>query len=155
MVTGIPGARPGVRSGSAGLGEGRADADTFVPRLSPPADGVITPAPQPTLCHGYLQSRPPAQADRCGSMTGGGRSTFRAVFRATHIRRQLQISCDLTPLDPKKLRRCRRRQPSLIQILRHLEPRQPHVAHQAYRRPKHSPKNPRQVSFQTGRRVII
>jgi DNA-directed RNA polymerase specialized sigma24 family protein len=36
----------------------------------------------------------------------------------------------------------------------HLEPRQPHVTPRAYR-PNHFPKNPRQVSFQTGRRVII
>jgi hypothetical protein len=34
------------RSGSAGLGEGRADADdTFVPRLSQRADGMIMLAP--------------------------------------------------------------------------------------------------------------
>ena len=34
------------RSGSAGLGEGPADAgDTFVPRLSQLADGLITVAP--------------------------------------------------------------------------------------------------------------
>jgi len=78
------------------LGEGPADAgDTFVPRLSQPADGLITLAPQLTLHHGCLQSRPPAQADRCGSMTGGGRSIadFQlAVFCATRIRRQLQIA---------------------------------------------------------------
>src|SRR5215211_962915 len=50
----------------------------------------------------------------------------------------------LTPLKPQQLCcRCRR-QPSLIQISQHLEPRKLLVVHQPYRHSRHLPKNPRE-----------
>src|SRR4051794_9319890 len=47
----------------------------------------------------------------------------------------------LTPLKPQQLGRRYRRQPSLIQISQHLEPRKLLVAHQPYRHPRHLEKS--------------
>src|ERR1700693_1430017 len=61
----------------------------------------------------------------------------------------------LTPLKPQQLRRRRGRQPSLIQVPQHLQPCKLPVAHQPYRHPRHPPKNPRGVSFLSGRGVTF
>src|SRR3954470_13133862 len=49
----------------------------------------------------------------------------------------LQKPKDLTPLKPQQLGRRCQRQPLLIQISQHLEPRKLLVAHQPYRYPRH------------------
>src|SRR4051812_44943595 len=60
---------------------------------------------------------------------------------------RLQKPKYLTPLKPQQSACRYRRQPSLIQISQHLEPRQLLVAHQPYRHPRHLPKIPQGVSF--------
>src|ERR1051325_8146728 len=50
----------------------------------------------------------------------------------------------LTPAKPQQFSPRRRRQPALIQIPQHLEPRKLLVAHQPYRHSRHLPKNPRE-----------
>jgi hypothetical protein len=55
----------------------------------------------------------------------------------------LQQPEHLTAFEPQQLRCRRRRQPSLIQVPQHLEPRQLSIAHQPNRHPRHPPKNPR------------
>jgi hypothetical protein len=57
--------------------------------------------------------------------------------------RPLQQPEHLTALQPQKLRRCRGRQPTLIQIPQHLEPRKLSIAHRPNRHPKRPPENPK------------